>query len=388
MKIAYLDCSSGISGDMFTAALIDAGLPIEKLRKELSSLKVKGYDLKKRTVKRCGVKAVKFDVEVIKGKLRPRKLEDVKRIIASSGLDHDIKDKGIKLFEELFKAEAKVHGKRVSSVHLHELGAVDCLIDVVSALIGLKYLGIEKLFCSPVNVGGGTVVTEHGSLPIPAPATLELLKGTLFFSGDENFELTTPTGALLVSQLAEHNGGIPVMKLTGTGYGAGSRNLTNMPNLARIMVGESEKNRGDNTVYVIETNIDDMNPQYFHHVIERLFSAGALDVYTTPVIMKKQRPGVLMTALVEKEKLDTAVNIIFSETSTIGIRFTEWSRRTLQREHGVVQTGLGKVRVKKVITPDGTSRIYPEYDDCHRIAKKTARPIGEVIRDILEDIEN
>ena len=375
MKIAYLDCSSGISGDMFIGALVDAGVPLKHLEQELSKIPLKGYNLKKKNVKRCGIKSVKVDVELNGRIVDARKWNDVQRIIKSSKLDKDIKESGLVLFKELFNVEAKVHGKGAETTHLHELGAVDCIVDIFSVLIGLKYLGIEKIYSSPVNVGSGTVQTEHGMMPVPAPATLALLKKAEIYGTDTRYELTTPTGALLVSQLAEGFGEMPGMKVTGYGYGAGRMNLKSMPNVLRIVTGETGGKELNEEIYIVETNIDDMNPQFYHHVMKRLFKAGALDVFLTNVIMKKQRPGIKLTVLVNEDLLEKAMDIILKETTTIGVRFTKWGRVALRRESEEIMTEFGKVKFKRVFNDKDILRIYPEYDDCRKIAKKTGIPV-------------
>jgi uncharacterized protein (TIGR00299 family) protein len=375
MKIAYLDCSSGISGDMFIGALVDAGVPLKYLEQELSKIPLKGYTLKKKSVKRCGIKAIKVDVELNRRTVKARKWSDVQRIIRSSKLDKDIKEKGLALFKKLFDVEAKVHGKRTETTHLHELGAVDCIVDIFAVLTGLKYLGIEKIYSSPVNIGSGSVHTEHGTMPVPAPATLALLKKAEIYGTDTRNELTTPTGALLVSHLTEGFGEIPGMMITGFGYGAGGINLKRMPNVLRIVIGDSGGGRVYEEIYVVETNIDDMIPQFYHHVMEKLFKTGALDVFLTNVIMKKQRPGIKLTVLVNEGLLQKAMDIILKETTTIGVRFTKWGRIALRRESEEIMTKFGKVMFKRVFNDKDILRIYPEYDDCRMIAKKTGIPV-------------
>ncbi len=378
MKIAYLDCSSGISGDMFIGALVDAGVPLKHLEQELFKIPLKGYTLKKKSVKRCGIKAVKVDVEISGRTVKAKKWSDVQRIIKSSKLDKDIKESGLTLFKKLFDVEAKVHGKRAETTDLHELGAVDCIVDIFSVLIGLKYLGIEKIYSSPINVGSGSVQIEHGVMPVPAPATLALLKKAEIYGTGSRDELTTPTGALLISQLADGFGEMPGMMVTDYGYGAGSMDLKSMPNVLRIVTGETREGELYEEIYVVETNIDDMNPQFYHHVMKRLFRVGALDVFLTNVIMKKQRPGIKLTVLVTEDLLEGAMDIILKETTTIGVRFSKWGRIALKRESEIKMTEFGKVKFKKVFNDKDILRIYPEYDDCRKIAKKTGIPVHEI----------
>ncbi len=338
--IAYFDCFSGVSGDMLLGALVDAGVPVSRLKKELSCLPVKGYKLSARTVKRAGLAATRVDVKVsdsrrsdstvesTKLRLAPRftafdpssgrgfhdsrSWKDIEKIIKRSTLSKDIKQKGLAVFKRLFKAEAHVHGERYDKVHLHELGAVDCIVDIFGTLICLDILGIKHIYSSPVNLGAGSVKTEHGTLPVPAPATAELLKNIPVYSSEKKYELTTPTGAVLISELAEKFGAIPEMSVARIGMGAGNKNFKNAPNVLRVFIGHpvpfgtgqalkpSGTGQGadyrspvtDHCISVIETNIDDMNPQVYEYVMERLFKAGALDVFLTQIIMKKTRPNL------------------------------------------------------------------------------------------------
>src|SRR4030067_3686290 len=314
--IAYFDCSSGISGDMILGALVDAGLPPHKLKKSLSSLPIKGYKLSINSVKRAGFLATKVDVEIqgARGKGQgARKWKDIEKIIRTSKLSDDIKQKGLSIFKRLFEAEAKVHGERFDRIHLHELGAIDCIIDIFGTLIGIDILGIKKIYSSPLNLGSGTVKTGHGILPVPAPATAELLKNVPVYSSDINFEVTTPTGAVLISMLADGFGLMPNIQVSKIGTGAGSKAFKKQPNVLRLFIGQDTEHRkqitdnsplsplslrGDERgVTVIETNIDDMNPQVYEYVMEKLFKSGALDVFLTQVIMKKGRPGIKLTVL-------------------------------------------------------------------------------------------
>jgi hypothetical protein len=372
---------------MLVGALVDAGVPIKHIEKELSKIPLKGYNVQKKSVQRRGIKAIKVNVIEQKTK-KTRKWENVKKIIESSRIDGDIKAKGLELFKDLFDVEAKVHGKRAENVHLHELGAVDCIVDIFSVLIGLKYLDIQQVYSSPINLGSGLVETQHGQLPVPAPATLALLVGAEVYSTDTRIELTTPTGALLISRLADGFGEIPSMKVLAHGYGAGSRDIKKMPNVLRIIIGDDGSKELYEDVYVIETNIDDMNPQFYEHVMERLFRVGALDVFLTTVIMKKQRPGVKLTVLVKKDVLDKAIHTVLDETTTIGVRFARWGRTVLQRESVKIKTEFGNVGFKKVFNGRGFVRVYPEYDDCRNIANKNGLPITEVFETLKNYAKN
>lgn len=393
MKIAYLDCSSGISGDMCLGALVDTGVPIKKLKDELRKIHLKRWDLALKKVKRAGFRATKVDVvQSSKFKVRSsRKWKDIEKIIRKSSLSTGIKQKGLRIFRRLFEAEAKVHGERFDSAHLHELGAVDCIIDIFGTIIGLEILGIERVYVSPVNTGSGFVKTAHGVLPVPAPATAELLKGIPVYSDGTDFELTTPTGAVIIKELSSFSGVMPEMTIERIGIGAGDKELKNKANVLRIFIGEllahpplptSIRGGEGGVITVIETNIDDMNPQIYEYVMERLFQAGALDVYFTQIMMKKNRPGIKLTALCNNKDKDLLMDIILKETTTIGLRFYETNRRVLQREIKRINTKLGKIRVKASKLEDNTTRITPEYEDCKKLAKKLKLPLIDVLRSL------
>ena len=414
--IAYFDCFSGVSGDMVLGALVDAGVSPEKLKKELSRLPIKGYEIKTGKVKRAGFKATKVNVAVNSSQLTvnsSRKWKDIEKIIKTSSLSRDIKQKGLKIFKRLFQAEAKVHGKKYDKVHLHELGAVDCIVDIIGTLIGLDMLGINKLYSSPVNLGNGTVKTEHGILPVPAPATLELLKNVPVYASDIRFELTTPTGAAIISSLTSGFGAIPRMEITHVGIGAGNKDFKDSPNVFRLFIGHpvpsgtgqspwpsgtgqapqtsgtgqapQTSGTGQGTekgITVIETNIDDMNPQVYEYVMEKLFRAGAFDVFLTQIIMKKGRPGVKLTVLCGDDKKKNLIKIILKETTSIGLRFYEAQRKTLHREIKSVNTKLGKINVKISKLGKDILKITPEYRDCKKIAKKFDIPLFEVYKEV------
>lgn len=387
MKIAYFDCSSGISGDMCLGALIDAGVPVAKLENELRKIPIKGYKLKVKRVKRSGFAATK--AEVIQKAAHEshitehRKWKDVERTIRTSSLSDEIKQKGLSIFRRLFTAEAKVHGETFDAAHLHELGAVDSIVDILGTVIGLKLLGIEKVYSSSVNTGGGSVRTKHGILPVPAPATAELLKGIPVYSDGINYELTTPTGAVILKKISSSFGTIPDMVIEKIGIGAGNKDFKDKPNVLRILIGQSKDQRAENReqkVAVIETTIDDMNPQIYEYVMEKLFKAGALDVYLTQLIMKKGRPGIKLTVLCNSKEKEKMMKILFEETTTIGLRFYEADRQTLKREIKEINTALGKVKVKTSKLGSDIIKITPEYEDCKKLAKKLKMPLIEVMK--------
>jgi len=387
LKIAYLDCPAGISGDMCLGALVDAGVPLKEIERGLRTLPIKGYKLQARKVKRSSIAATKVDVIVQKLKVKSqnetRRWKDIEKIIRASSLPAGIKHKGLKIFRALFDAEGKVHGTPYHRTHLHELGAVDCIVDVFGTLIGLDFLGVDKIYSSAVNLGSGFVVTEHGRLPVPAPATAELLKGIPVYTSGISFELTTPTGAAIVREVADCCVNMPLMKTERIGYGAGQKDIEGFPNVLRIFLGEEisrQKSAQLPKVTVIETNIDDMNPQLYEYVMGRLFDSGALDVSLTQVIMKKGRPGILLTVLCDEEKRADIMDIVLRETTTIGLRFYEASRIVLDREGKERKTEFGKVRVKVARMHDGTVKVCPEYEDCKRISQKYRMPLVEVMR--------
>jgi hypothetical protein len=408
LKIAYLDCSSGISGDMYLGATVDAGVPIKRLGKELSKIPVEGYTLSAKKVKRAGIVSTKVNVEISqKSEVRSQKSEnkrweDIKRIIQKSSLTQDIKKKGLKTFKLLFNAEARVHGEAFDKVHLHELGAIDCIVDVFGTIIGLDLLGIEKVYSSPINLGSGSVKTEHGILPVPAPATAEILKGLPVYSTDIPFELTTPTGAAILKGLSSGFGSVPPVNIEKIGIGAGSKDFKDRPNILRLFIGtplesphtplwkrgaEGDFKGGlgefsDEKVIVIETNVDDMDPRIYEYVMEKLFKAGALDVYVTNILMKKGRPGIKLSVLCNDKDKENLMKIMLKETTTIGLRFYEAERRVLQREIKTIDTKFGKVRVKFSRLGDEILKACPEYEDCKRIAKKLNIPLIEVMRRI------
>jgi uncharacterized protein (TIGR00299 family) protein len=390
LKIAYFDCFSGISGDMCLGAIVDAGVPLKKLREELKKIPVKGHEIKAKKVKRGRFSSTKVDVIqsskfIRQGRQSSRNWRDIEKIIKTSSLPKETKQKGLGVFKRLFDAEAKVHGKTFDKVHLHELGYIDCLIDIFGTIIGLDMLKVEKVYSSPVNLGSGSIRTEHGILPVPAPATTEILKGVTVYSSDTPFELTTPTGAAILKEFSSGFGIIPHMNIEKTGIGAGSNNFKDRPNLLRLFIGEewsSAHDRNDETVILIEVNIDDMNPQIYEYVIEKLFKAGAIDVFLTQVLMKKGRPGIKLSVLCKDDDKEGLIRLIMKETTTIGLRFHEVKRKILQREIKLVDTEFGKVRVKFSRLGDEILKATPEYEDCKRIAKKLNVPLIEFMRRI------
>lgn len=388
MKIAYLNCNAGISGDMCLGALVDSGVSLKKIEAGLKGLKIKGYSLAAEKVTRASIAATKVDV-ILKSAgegqgARGKNWKDIKNIIDRSNLSAHIKQKGLNIFRLLFEAEGKVHGETYDKTHLHELGAVDCMVDIFGTLIGLEALGIEKLYSSAVNLGSGSVRTEHGRLPVPAPATAELLKGVpVYSSAAPSFELTTPTGAAILKGVADDFINLPLMRIETVGNGAGRKDIMDFPNMLRLIAGEAEvKNNPDRLpkVTVIEANIDDMNPQIYEFVMEQLFDAGALDVYLSSVIMKKSRPGVLLTVLCTEDIRSDLINIILKETTSLGVRYYETSRVVLERSIKELNTEFGKVRIKAATIDKDVMKFSAEYEDCKIIARKYKIPLVDVMK--------
>jgi uncharacterized protein (TIGR00299 family) protein len=385
MRQAYLDCSSGISGDMFVAALLDAGLDAHQLLEELKKLSLGFYKLKRTRALRGGIVGTRWEVEI--GPDQPhRKLGDIEELIGKAALSDGVKEKSLKIFRRLAEVEGKLHGKPAEEIHFHEVGAVDAILDIVGACVGLEALEISELTCSPLNVGGGRVEAVHGSLPVPAPATAELLKGIPVYSSDVEGELVTPTGAAIVSTLAASYGPFPSFKIERIGYGAGGKEFPKHPNVARIFIGQALEPvkaqaalPGEDLVTVIEANLDDMNPQLYGYFVERALAAGALDVTCTSVQMKKNRPGVLLTLLCLPEAADALGQLVFEQTTTIGMRMYEARRRVLERESVGVETPYGTVHVKVATREGKILNVAPEFEDCQRLATEKNVPLKEVM---------
>jgi pyridinium-3,5-bisthiocarboxylic acid mononucleotide nickel chelatase len=381
MTLAYFDCFSGISGDMTLGALVDAGVSIEALRSELAKLNLAGYTIASEKVTRSGLAATKVNVMLDQKKQPARHLSDIRTIIEGSSLSPAIKQKSIAIFERLAEAEAAVHGTTPEKVHFHEVGAVDAIVDIVGSVIGLELLGVTRIIASPVNLGSGSVHTSHGKLPVPSPAAAELLKGVPVYSSAVSFELTTPTGAVILSTLCSSFGPLPQMKIDRIAHGAGGKDLPDQPNVLRLMVGEPVTTYEEDTSIVIETNIDDMNPQVYDHIIEKLMKQGAQDVYLIPIIMKKGRPAILLSVLTDRSRTDAILDTIFRETTSIGVRIQEVGRKKLSREIKEVETVYGKVRVKISKRGDEILTVTPEYEDCKKIADEKQVPLKMILEE-------
>jgi pyridinium-3,5-bisthiocarboxylic acid mononucleotide nickel chelatase len=416
VRTLYFDCFSGASGDMILGALIDAGVPLGSVRSALGSLALDQDVVWTERVTRAGLAATKFCVrgedlsdhahdhehhddgahhhvhghhghghlDVTPGEtahqhLGPhRTLAEIEGLIDRSALSAAGKDRAKMLFQRLGEAEAAVHGIPLDRVHLHEVGALDSIIDIVGAVHAMEAIGAARVVSSPLNIGGGTVRSAHGLYPVPAPATAMLLKGAPVYSGRQQVELVTPTGALLVTGYAEAFGGVPAMRLETIGYGAGSRDLPDTPNVLRVLVGEAASDAPAHAVVVIEAEIDDMNPQIFGVLMERLLAEGALDVFYTAIQMKKNRPGTLLTVIAPADARGRLAGVIFRESTTIGVRYTDMTRECLDREVVAVETPFGPVRVKVARRDGVTVNASPEFDDCVRIGRERDIPVKDV----------
>ncbi len=385
MKIAYFDTISGISGDMTIGAFLSAGVPFEYLKYELAKLNISGYEISHRFVEKSGIKAVKFDVEIIEKVVKYRHLKDILNVIHDSNLTDNIKKLSEKIFNELAIAEAKVHNTPVEKVHFHEVGAIDSIIDIVGTAICLEYLKIAEVYTSPVKLGSsGFVETEHGKLPIPTPAVVEILKNYPVKLTDLEYELTTPTGAAIIKALSSGVLNQEDIKVHLIGYGSGSRELP-VPNLLRVLIGELQKQIASEDLLLVETNIDDMNPEIYPYLIEKLLSSGAYDAYMIPIIMKKGRPGILLSTLIPKSLLDSISDLIFKETTTLGLRIVEVERRKVFREVQSIHTKFGDIKIK-IVEVNGQVRYIPEFEECKRIAKELDIPILEVYKQIENEL--
>jgi len=426
MRIAYLDCFSGMSGDMFLGALVDAGVPMRLLEETVATMNIDAR-IEATRVMRSGISATKIDVYAHGEKEIPREeylaqhshehehkhehghthehshlpshgdahtgphgrgLKEIREIINKAGIGSSAKQTALAIFEALGKAEAKIHNVDIEKIHFHEVGAVDAMVDIVCSAVAAETLGVDEIVCSPLNVGGGTVKCAHGVLPIPVPATVELLKNAPVYSSGIQMELVTPTGAAIVNVLANRFGSFPAMTIEKSGYGAGGRDLPGHPNVVRLTAGEALPERtaksSQETISVLEANLDDLSPQVFGYVMDRLFEEGALDCFGVPVLMKKNRPGTLLTVLCKPEDAANLTQIMFAETTTLGVRQREEKRETLARNWVLVSTQWGEVRMK-VAHMNGTVTNYsPEYEDCRKIAGDHKVPLKTVMNEAMK----
>jgi uncharacterized protein (TIGR00299 family) protein len=408
-RTAYFDCFSGASGDMVLGAILDLGLPIDELRAALGSLAIEVGSISADRVLRSGVSATKFRLreksagashghheqdhghhhrqhhhdhphhhEHQHGHGEHHSLNEIAAAIERSALSRDGKDRATQLFRRLAEAEAAIHDVPVETIHLHEVGALDSIVDIVGAVFALEWLGASNIVSSPVNVGSGVVQCAHGTFPVPAPATARLLEGVPVYAGAVATELTTPTGALLITSYAKSFGPLPMMRIDQIGYGAGDKDFKGHPNVFRLVVGESEASTLTEPIVTVECEIDDMNPQLFGPLMERLYAAGALDVFYAAVQMKKNRPGTLVTVIAHPDRRHEITGVLFAETTTIGVRYREMLREILEREWETVDTPVGKIRFKVARRGGHVLNAAPEFDDCVRAAAERGLPVKTV----------
>jgi hypothetical protein len=388
MNIAYFDTLAGISGDMTLGALVSAGVPFDELNKELRALGIGGFELQARHIERNGMVATKVDVVISEQPHYHRHLKDIEELIDKSSLSENVKERSKKIFREVAIAESIVHSTAIEKVHFHEVGAIDSLVDIIGVSICLEKLGIQAVYSSPVKVGnGGMVKSQHGALPVPTPATMEILKGYPIVLTDIPFELTTPTGAAIIKALSQGILSTEKIQISAIGYGAGGREIEQLPNLLRVFIGTLDPNYLADEIVSLETNIDDMNPEIYPYVIETLMSAGAHDAYMIPVVMKKGRPGIILSALVERSKIDRYLDILFRETTTLGVRIQPVERKKLPRSTKQVQTSFGMVSVK-VITLEDQEQLRVEFEECKRIAVEKKLPLAAVYRMLEKELKS
>jgi uncharacterized protein (TIGR00299 family) protein len=378
MKTLYFDCFAGASGDMILGAMVAAGVDPNFLREQLALLRVDGFSIDFETVNRSGLSATYARVETAH-EHKHRHLSEIKQIIEGSDLPEYVKTLSVQIFTRLAEAEARVHNEPIDHVHFHEVGALDAIVDVVGAAICFDYLDIERFVCSPLHVGSGMVQMAHGRFPIPPPAVAELLRGVPFYSTDIKGELLTPTGAAIITTVCSEYRPIPQMTTESTGYGAGTREYQDFPNVLRVLLGETESNAGtDERLWMLETNLDDASPQLVGHVMDRVFDLGALDCFFTPVQMKKNRPGVLLSVLCGPDRKQALMKFLFMETTTLGVRSYEVARRALQREVVQVETQYGMIDVKVARLDGRRVNEMPEFEQCRAAAAKAGVPVKVV----------
>jgi uncharacterized protein (TIGR00299 family) protein len=388
MRTLYFDCFAGVSGDMTLGALVGAGADARVLKQRLALLDLPGYEIEFEEVERSGIGATRAVVRLTREERQHRHLSDIEKIVRGSRLGDAVKERALKIFGRLAEAEARVHNVSVSSVHFHEVGAVDSIVDVVGACIGFELLGVERFVSSALHVGSGTVEMAHGRFPVPPPAVAELLRGAPIYSTDIKGELVTPTGAAIVATVCESFGALPRMRVEATGYGAGTREYKNFPNVLRVLVGEAEAEEGgphvevgaraDEELLMVETNVDDVSPQVLGHLLERALACGALDCYLTHVQMKKNRPGVLVSILCRPSEREAMLELLFAETPTLGVRSYGVSRRALERETVTVETEFGTIAVKVGRHEGRTSSATPEFEECRAAALARGVPLRVV----------
>jgi uncharacterized protein (TIGR00299 family) protein len=378
MRIGYFDCFSGVSGDMILGALVDAGLPLAELQGAIGGLGVPGISIGAETVRRGAFRGTLVRVETTEHGHPHRHLGDILKILEDARLAPEVRADAGRIFQRLAEAEAAAHGVAVREIHFHEVGALDSIADIVGAAWGIRRLGLAQLQASPINLGSGFVKSAHGLMPVPAPGTAALLTGLPAYGSQIKAELTTPTGAAVLSTLVARFGQMPPMTVDRVGYGAGQRELAEQANLLRLFIGESARQDARDHVTVLEASIDDMNPQFFEPLLDRLFEAEALDAFLSPLLMKKSRPASLLTVLAEPEQAERLVAIILAHTTTFGVRTYGANRWKRQRDFATVTTPYGDVRIKRGLEGDRVTILSPEFEDCRRLAQKAGVPVHDV----------
>jgi uncharacterized protein (TIGR00299 family) protein len=384
--IAYFDCFSGISGDMTLAAFIDLGVPVKWLNEHLARIPLSGFELQVSPISRSGIQAQKVNIAVT-GEQGARNYTDIQTLIEASPLADAVKARSLLIFDKIAEAEAIIHNCPKDHVHFHEVGGVDAIVDIVGASLCIDYLGLDQIFASRIPLGTGFVTCQHGTLPIPAPATLAILKDIPVYGTGLAHELVTPTGAAIITTISDGFVDIPAMQIDKVGYGAGHTEIPERPNLLRIFLGAALAPAGYPTterIRVIETNIDDMNPELFGHLMDRLKDDGALDVLLIPVYMKKNRPGTLVQVLCPSQAEHAVIHRLLSETTSLGVRISDAERQVLMREAAEIETDYGRVTVKRVRNLDGSTRLVPEYEVCRKIAQERNLPLRSVYETILK----
>ena len=378
MKIAYFDCFAGISGDMILGALIQLGVPGDFLEEHIRTLPLEAFHLEIRTAERMKIHGCRVGVVVEKEDRQTRDYGSIRTLIEESRLSEAVKHLSLKIFTRLAEVEGAIHNCPKDQVHFHELGGVDALVDVVGAALGVEWLGIGETAASEIPLGKGFITCDHGRLPVPAPATVALLQGVPVYGTGVPYELVTPTGAAILTSLTDHFGPMPRMRIRQVGYGVGTRKVQEMPNLLRVVLGEREAFCEHDDVVVVETNIDDMNPEIFGFVMERLFEEGVLDVIWIPIFMKKNRPGTAIQVICTEADREAVVRRLLLETTATGVRYYQAGRSKLPRKEKTTATSYGNVRVKEILSPDGCWFIAPEYEDCRKIALEQGVPLKVV----------
>ena len=379
-RAAYFDCYSGISGDMILGALVDLGVSPGKIRKALKTLDLNGYKLQTSKVQRGLIAGTKAHVKIEKvshSHHKARKYSDIKKLLANSDLSSTSKKNAIEIFRRIAEVEAAVHKTTIEKIHFHEVGAVDSIVDIVGGVVAIESLKLDRIYSSPLNVGEGFVECAHGYLPVPAPATLKLLKGIPTFSSGIKRELTTPTGAAMIGFYADQFGSLPAMTIIDDGYGAGDHIIPTMPNMLRVILGAVDE-ESDEELVLIETNIDDMNPELYEAAMDSLFKAGALDVYLSPIIMKKSRPASKISVLSTERSRDIMTQVLLQETSSFGVRYYKVARTVLEREIKSVKTSYGPIKIKIGKLNGSTLQASPEYEDCKKTSKIKKVPVKNI----------